>query len=67
MLNFGKSRANLADPAKNKITFDDVAGAEEEKEELREIVDFLKPRIIWIKAASQMRCPPGTQNAITRP
>jgi cell division protease FtsH len=42
VLNFGKSRANLADPAKNKITFDDVAGAEEEKEELREIVDFLK-------------------------
>ncbi len=42
VLNFGKSRANLADPAKNKITFEDVAGAEEEKEELREIVDFLK-------------------------
>ena len=41
-VNFGKSRANLADPAKNKITFEDVAGAEEEKEELREIVDFLK-------------------------
>ena len=42
VLNFGKSRANLADPAKNKINFSDVAGADEEKEELREIVDFLK-------------------------
>jgi cell division protease FtsH len=32
----------LADPEKNKVTFDDVAGAEEEKEELQEVVDFLK-------------------------
>ena len=42
VLNFGKSHANMVDPAKNKITFADVAGADEEKEELREIVDFLK-------------------------
>ncbi len=42
VLNFGKSRANLADPSKNKVTFSDVAGADEEKEELKEIVDFLK-------------------------
>ena len=42
VMNFGKSRAAMVDPSKNKITFADVAGADEEKEELREIVDFLK-------------------------
>ena len=42
VMNFGKSRAQMADPSKNKITFADVAGAEEEKEELAEIVDFLR-------------------------
>ena len=41
-MNFGRSRAKLADPTKNKITFADVAGADEEKEELQEVVDFLK-------------------------
>lgn len=41
-ISFGKSRARLNDPSKNKVTFADVAGAEEEKEELQEIVDFLK-------------------------
>jgi len=42
VLNFGKSHANMVDPTKNKITFADVAGADEEKDELKEIVDFLK-------------------------
>ena len=42
VMNFGKSRARMQDPAKNKITFADVAGADEEKEELQEMVDFLK-------------------------
>ena len=42
VMNFGKSRAHMTDPSKNKITFADVAGADEEKEELAEIVDFLK-------------------------
>lgn len=42
VLNFGKSQASMVDPTKNKITFADVAGADEEKEELKEIVDFLK-------------------------
>ena len=42
VMNFGKSHANIVDPAKNKITFADVAGADEEKEELKEIVDFLR-------------------------
>ncbi|MBP7402020.1 MAG: AAA family ATPase, partial [Clostridia bacterium] len=41
-INFGRSRAKLSDPSKNPVTFRDVAGADEEKEELREIVDFLK-------------------------
>lgn len=40
--NFGKSRAKLNRINSTKITFDDVAGLKEEKEELKEIVDFLK-------------------------
>lgn len=42
VMNFGKSRAKIATPDKKKVMFKDVAGAEEEKEELAEIVDFLK-------------------------
>ena len=42
-MTFGKSRARMINSAeKNKITFDDVAGVDEEKEELEEIVEFLK-------------------------
>ena len=42
-MTFGKSRARMINTAeKNKITFDDVAGVDEEKEELEEIVEFLK-------------------------
>jgi len=41
-MRFGKARTRLAGDEKKKVTFADVAGAEEEKEELREIVDFLK-------------------------
>jgi cell division protease FtsH len=41
-MSFGKSRAKMANDSKDKKTFDDVAGEDEEKEELREIVDFLK-------------------------
>ncbi len=41
-MSFGKSRASLADPGQSKVTFADVAGANEEKEELQEVVDFLK-------------------------
>lgn len=41
-MTFGKSRARLYDKEKDKIMFKDVAGADEEKEELTEVVDFLK-------------------------
>jgi len=41
-MRFGKARTRLASDDKKKVTFADVAGAEEEKEELSEIVDFLK-------------------------
>lgn len=41
-MNFGKSPARLMTKEQNKVTFKDVAGAEEAKEELKEIVDFLK-------------------------
>ena len=42
MMNFGKSRAKMTLPNTKKVTFAEVAGLEEEKEELEEIVDFLK-------------------------
>jgi cell division protease FtsH len=41
-LSFGKSRARLFEEGKQKVTFEDVAGAEEAKEELQEIIEFLK-------------------------
>ena len=42
MMNFGKSRARMTNAGDTKVTFKDVAGLQEEKEELEEIVDFLK-------------------------
>lgn len=41
-MSFGKSKAKMTDPSKATVTFNDVAGADEEKEELKEVVDFLK-------------------------
>ena len=41
-MQFGKARARLAQDDKRKVTFNDVAGADEEKAELQEIVEFLK-------------------------
>lgn len=42
VMSFGKSRAKMSIDDKKKVTFNDVAGADEEKEELKEIVEFLK-------------------------
>ncbi len=66
VMNFGRSRARMADPAKNKITFKDVAGAEEEKEELQEMVDFLRHPKTYIDMGARIPKgvllvgPPGT-------
>ena len=66
VLNFGKSSANMVDPTKNKITFADVAGADEEKDELKEIVDFLKNPQIYMDLGARIPKgvllvgPPGT-------
>ncbi|MBQ8073497.1 MAG: ATP-dependent zinc metalloprotease FtsH [Clostridia bacterium] len=57
VMNFGRTKTRTQDPTKNKVTFADVAGADEEKEELEEMVDFLKNP----KAYTQMgaRVPKG--------
>ena len=66
VMNFGKSRAKMATPDKRKVTFADVAGAEEEKEELAEIVDFLKQPKRYIEIGARIPKgvllvgPPGT-------
>lgn len=66
MMNFGKSKAKLADPNKNKVSFHDVAGADEEKAELEEIVDFLKEPKKYIDMGARIPKgvlligPPGT-------
>lgn len=57
VMNFGKSKARLYNEEKKKVTFDDVAGADEEKQELVEVVEFLKdPRKF---AAVGARIPKG--------
>ncbi|MBE5769510.1 MAG: ATP-dependent zinc metalloprotease FtsH [Clostridiales bacterium] len=66
VMNFGKSRARMQDPAKNKITFENVAGADEEKEELQEMVDFLRNPRAYIDMGARIPKgvllvgPPGT-------
>jgi cell division protease FtsH len=66
VMNFGKSRAKLVVNDKKKVTFDDVAGADEEKEELAEIVDFLKQPRKYIELGARIPKgillvgPPGT-------
>ncbi len=66
MSNFGKSRAKLHTEDKKKKTFDDIAGLQEEKEELEEIVDFLKDPSKFIKVGARIPKgvllvgPPGT-------
>jgi len=65
-MSFGRSRAKLYDNKKNKVLFKDVAWAEEEKEELKEIVQFLKNpkkfKDIWAKIPrwTLLVGPPGT-------
>lgn len=66
VMNFGKSRAKMATPDKQKITFKDVAGADEEKAELEEIVDFLKQPKRYLEMGARIPKgillvgPPGT-------
>ena len=66
MMNFGKNRAKLTTEEDNKTTFNDVAGLQEEKEELEEIVDFLKAPRKYTKLGARIPKgvllvgPPGT-------
>lgn len=66
VMNFGKSRAKMATQDTKKITFKEVAGAKEEKEELEEIVDFLREPRKYIEMGARIPKgvllfgPPGT-------
>ena len=66
MMNFGKSRAKLMTNDQNHVTFNDVAGLDEEKEELAEIVDFLKNPVKYTELGARipkgviLTGPPGT-------
>lgn len=66
VMSFGKSRAKLTTDDKRKITFEDVAGADEEKEELKEIVEFLKQPKKFVELGARIPKgvllvgPPGT-------
>ena len=65
-MNFGKSRARMTSQNEIKVTFADVAGLKEEKEELEEIVDFLKAPKKYIQVGARipkgvlLEGPPGT-------
>lgn len=73
MANFGKARTVLGVPDGKKVTFDDVAGADEEKEELEEIVDFLRNPQKFTQIGARIPHgillvgPPGTGQDIARP
>ena len=66
VMSFGKSRAKMTSDDKKKVTFEDVAGADEEKEELKEIVEFLKSPKKFIELGARIPKgvllvgPPGT-------
>ena len=57
IMNFGRSHVKPEDPSKNKVRFSDVAGEEEEKQELVEVVEFLKVPPKYTKLGA--RIPPG--------
>ena len=65
-MNFGKSRARMTNQNEIKVTFADVAGLKEEKEELEEIVDFLKAPKKYVQVGARipkgvlLEGPPGT-------
>ena len=65
-MNFGKSRARMTTQNEIKVTFADVAGLQEEKEELEEIVDFLKAPKKYVQVGARipkgvlLEGPPGT-------
>ena len=54
MMNFGKSRAKLANVGDDKVTLKDVAGLREEKEELEEIIDFLREPAKYTKVGARI-------------
>ena len=66
MMNFGKSRATMVMPDEKRVTFDKVAGLQEEKEDLEELVDFLKEPQKYTKMGARIPKgvilvgPPGT-------
>ena len=53
-MNFGKSRARMSSENDKKVTFADVAGLQEEKEELAEIVDFLKSPKKYVQVGARI-------------
>jgi len=66
VMSFGKSKAKMSVDDKNKITFNEVAGADEEKEELQEVVEFLKQPKKFVELGARIPKgillvgPPGT-------
>lgn len=66
VMSFGKSKAKMVTDNKKKVTFNDVAGADEEKEELKEVVEFLKDSRKFVELGARIPKgvllvgPPGT-------
>ena len=72
VMNFGKSKAKLYDNEKKKVRFTDVAGADEEKAELVEVVDFLKDQRKFVEIGARIPKgillvgPPGTGKTLSK-
>ena len=66
MMNFGRNRARMSTDADKKVRFDDVAGLQEEKEELQEVVEFLRDPTRYVQVGARIPTgvllvgPPGT-------